>query len=152
MTNERENTGTSKKEEVWIHRILKIFFSHTPPYFTTTVWPLKDLAASEIVSAISEKFSGTALRDKEDVNDAGDDDAGEIKPDAPDSSKLNTVTIVNIDVNDFMMAFTIIYACLLHSVTDCDTKKWNSLLLWFLVICEISKIWNYIFLDNIVVL
>ena len=93
---------------------------------TTTVWPLNDLAASEIVSATSEKFSGAPFvaRDKEDNDEAGDDDdAGEIKPDAPDSSKLNTVAIVNIDVNNFMMAF-IIYFMLVYStlspIAICD--------------------------------
>lgn len=32
----------------------------TPPYFTTTVFPFSELAASAIVSATSEKFSGAA--------------------------------------------------------------------------------------------
>ena len=73
---------------------------------TTTVCPRSDLAASEIVSATSEKFSGAEEIDVEEivfdrgvnVNNAIDDDGG-VKPDADDN--MDAVTIKA--VNDFMM-------------------------------------------------
>ena len=79
---------------------------HTPPYFTTTVLPRSDLVACEIVSAMSEKFSGALdvkERDEEtDVLDHLVDDMGS-KPNATDSR--NTITIKDV-INEFVLMVT----------------------------------------------
>ena len=59
---------------------------HTPPYLTTTVFPRSELAALEIVSATSEKFSGAAEMDVfETVFDVNNVDDGAVKADAAEN-------------------------------------------------------------------
>jgi len=73
---------------------------HTPPYLTTTVFPLSDFDASAIVSAISEKFSGAAeidvLVSLVGVRNAVD---GAVKADAAE----NKVAVNVMTVNDFIV-------------------------------------------------
>ena len=95
------NSPSSNKVSTVIQASCESSHQLTPPYLTTTVFPLNDLAASETVSTTSEKFSATA---ESDIPAMFCDDHvvdGDVKAEA---TEIKSTLVMVESLSDFMVS------------------------------------------------